>query len=74
MILRTSKHFGLWIRHLRRSRRLTQIELAGIAGVGPRFIVDLEAGKQTAALDKALHVAAMLGGRIDVALPPDEQT
>jgi y4mF family transcriptional regulator len=66
MRLRDARQFGTWIRGLRRARGLTQVELAGLAGVGPRFIVELEAGKPTAELGKALHVAHMLGGYIDI--------
>ena len=66
MKLRSADQFGAWIRALRRASGLTQVELAGIAGVGPRFIVELEAGKPTAELGKALHVAHMLGGRIEI--------
>jgi DNA-binding XRE family transcriptional regulator len=40
---------------------LRQDQLAGAAGVGVRFIVDLEAGKASAQLGKALQVAAVLG-------------
>ena len=46
---------------LRRERRLTQSELADQAGVGRRFLAELEAGKETAQLGKALRVLAMLG-------------
>ncbi|MBM3549971.1 MAG: helix-turn-helix transcriptional regulator [Alphaproteobacteria bacterium] len=40
---------------------LTQQELAGLADVGVRFLVELEAGKETAALGKAIQVLAALG-------------
>jgi len=35
--------------------------LAAASGTGVRFIVDLERGKETARLGKALHVVKMLG-------------
>ena len=48
---------------------MRQDQLAGAAGVGVRFIVDLEAGKPTAHLGKALVVAAALGLRITIEEP-----
>jgi y4mF family transcriptional regulator len=56
-----STHFGLAIRTARKAQGLRQDQLAGAAGVGVRFIVDLEAGKASAQLGKALQVAAVLG-------------
>ena len=53
--------FGAAIRKARREQRLTQRELALAVGTGERFIVDLENGKQTARLGKAIEVAAALG-------------
>ncbi len=43
--------------------------LAMTAGVGVRFIVDLEKGKPTCQLGKALQVLRALGIAIDVTLP-----
>jgi y4mF family transcriptional regulator len=56
-----STHFGQAIRTARKAQGLRQDQLAGAAGVGVRFIVDLEAGKASAQLGKALQVAAALG-------------
>ena len=42
------------VRATRRAASLRQDELAGAAGVGLRFIVDLEAGKPTAQMGKVL--------------------
>ena len=53
--------FGQTVRTARKAQGLRQNQLAGAAGVGVRFIVDLEAGKPTAQLEKALKVAATLG-------------
>jgi len=43
--------------------RLTQKELADRAGVGLRFIRDLEQGKQSVRLDKVNQVLALFGHR-----------
>ena len=46
--------------------RLTQPELAERAGVGLRFIRELEQGKQTLRLDKVNQVLALFGSEIGV--------
>lgn len=56
-----SKSFGLRIRQERKAQRLTQEQLAGLSGVGVRFIRELEAGKDSCQLGRALLVAAALG-------------
>lgn len=58
------------VRSTRKALGLRQDELAGTAGVGTRFIVDLEAGKATAQLGKTLLVLRALGCRIAVTPPP----
>ena len=64
-----SKSLGLIVRRERKAQKLRQAELAAAAGVGIRFIVDLEAGKSTLQLEKALHVLATLGCDVTVAPP-----
>jgi HTH-type transcriptional regulator / antitoxin HipB len=59
--MRSSKEFGAAIRAARKAQGLRQDQLAGATGVGTRFLIDLEAGKATAQLGKALAVAAALG-------------
>ncbi len=48
----------------RKGLGLTQRDLALAIGVGERFIVDLEAGKPTAQLGKALAAARAAGMRL----------
>lgn len=64
-----SSKLGQVVRHERRAQGLRQAELAAAAGVGIRFIVDLEAGKPTLQLEKALHVLATLGCDVTIATP-----
>jgi len=45
----------------RKAQGLTQVELAMLGLVGPRFIGDLERGKGTVQCDKVLHVLNLLG-------------
>jgi y4mF family transcriptional regulator len=57
----TPADIGDLVKRTRKAAGLRQDELAGAAGVGLRFIVDLEAGKPTAQLGKVLEVLAALG-------------
>ena len=58
---------GQAVRETRRSQGLRQPDLAGAAGTSVRFIVELEKGKPTIQLGKALHVLRMLGLQLEVA-------
>jgi DNA-binding XRE family transcriptional regulator len=53
--------FGLMVRTNRRAMKMKQDELALVSGVGVRFIHDLEAGKPSCQLGKALAVGRVLG-------------
>ena len=61
MKIKTPKDFGKLIRTKRKEQELTQVELAGLSDVGNRFLVELEQGKPTIEIGKALHVLKMLG-------------
>ena len=50
-----------FVKERREKRKLTQPELASKAGVGLRFIRDLEQGKTTLRLDKVNQVLALFG-------------
>ena len=67
MTLKDSKTFGRAIRIYRKQQRATQIQLAAVANTGVRFIGDLENGKPSVQLDKALKVAGILGMKIEAA-------
>lgn len=58
----TTQQLGEAIRAARKQLNLTQSQLALAAGVGVRFIVDLEAGKPTVRLETTLRVIQSLGG------------
>ncbi|MBC7461606.1 MAG: helix-turn-helix transcriptional regulator [Thermoleophilia bacterium] len=57
----TPADLGRAIRTQRRALGFTQEQLAAAAGVNPRFVVELEGGKTTAQLGKALQVARAVG-------------
>jgi hypothetical protein len=50
---------------------MRQDELAGAAGVGLRFIVELEGGKPTVQLGKTLQVLFALGCSVEITPPLD---
>lgn len=52
---------GRRIRAARQAQGLTQAQLAEIAGVGTRFVSELERGKDTARLGLALELARLVG-------------
>lgn len=57
----TASELGHRVREARRAQGLRQADLAAAAGVGTRFLVDLERGKPTAHLGKMLQVIDALG-------------
>ena len=57
----TVKEIGLIIQKNRKSQGMTQPQLAMVCGTGIRFIVDIEAGKETCQIGKVLMVLQMLG-------------
>ena len=62
----SAQTLGAALRAARKRINLTQSELALVAGVGVRFIVDLEGGKATVRLEQTLRVIDALGGSLVV--------
>ncbi|WP_408591289.1 helix-turn-helix domain-containing protein [Novosphingobium sp.] len=60
---------GQVIRAERKAQGLRQDELAAASGVGLRFLVELERGKDTAQIGKALAVLAALGCGVVITRP-----
>jgi len=60
----TPAELGAALRRARRARGLRLEDLALAAGVGVRFLSELERGKQTARIAETLRVAAALGVRL----------
>jgi y4mF family transcriptional regulator len=59
--IRTTKDLGISAREAREKAGLTQAKVAALCRVGTRFISDLENGKPTVQVAKALHVLGSLG-------------
>jgi y4mF family transcriptional regulator len=65
-IMATIQHIGQIVRDARKSMGLRQEALAAAAGVGLRFLVELERGKPSVRLDKMLAVLDALGLELEV--------
>jgi y4mF family transcriptional regulator len=65
MSLANTKAFGARLRQKRKSLGVTQKDLAMASGTGLRLIIDLEKGKPTCQIGKALAVAQALGLKIE---------
>jgi y4mF family transcriptional regulator len=67
----TVEQVGAVVRAARLGQGLRQDQLAAAAGVGQRFLVELERGKPTVRLSKVLAVLDALGCRLAIVAPPD---
>ncbi|MDR3491514.1 MAG: type II toxin-antitoxin system Y4mF family antitoxin [Gammaproteobacteria bacterium] len=73
MKITNSIDMGKLILATRKKAKLTQAELAAASGIGERFIRELEKGKPSCQLEKALLVMQMLGIKLDAQLPPSDE-
>lgn len=67
-----SPSIGGFVRERRRANGLTQAELGELAGVGVRFIVELERDKPTVRLDRLNAVLRVFGKQAGVVDMPRE--
>jgi y4mF family transcriptional regulator len=66
----TPVRLGKVIRETRKNLGVTQKELALTSGTGIRFIIDLEKGKDTCEIGKALTILNTLGIKVTLTPPP----
>ena len=71
-ILISAEAVGKLVQTERKHQGLTQLQLAGLANTGIRFVSDLENGKGTVQLQKLLAVLAALGLGLYIRNPWDE--
>ena len=64
--IHSAAELGAALRAERKALGLSQADLALAAGVGLRFVVELEAGKPTVQLMRVLRVIAALGGTMQL--------
>ena len=67
--IHSASDIGHAVRKARKARGLTQQEFADLAGVGRRFLSELEAGKPTLEIGKVLKVVAAAGIRLKLVAP-----
>ena len=58
---KTIQEIGRLVRDERKRLGVTQLQLAGLAGTGIRFVSDLENGKGTIQIQKLLKIVQTLG-------------
>lgn len=61
-----AESFGLALRQRRKEMDYTQREISDLTGFSISFISDLENGKSTAEIGKAIYLANVLGLDIDI--------
>ena len=69
----TPEQIGSMIRDTRKRLGVTQKDLALTSGTGLRFVIDLEKGKETCQIGKALTILQTLGIKL-VLTPPATPT
>jgi HTH-type transcriptional regulator / antitoxin HipB len=65
----TPETIGKLIRDTRKQLGVTQRDLALTSGTGLRFVIDLEKGKKTCEIGKALTILQTLGIKINLTPP-----
>jgi HTH-type transcriptional regulator / antitoxin HipB len=65
----TPERIGALIRSTRKGLGVTQRDLALTSGTGLRFVIDLERGKETCQIGKALTILQTLGIKLTLTPP-----
>jgi y4mF family transcriptional regulator len=65
----TPKDLGKIVRDTRKKLGVTQKDLALTSGTGLRFVIDLEKGKETCQIGKALTILQTLGIKLGLTPP-----
>jgi hypothetical protein len=69
MKIQDAQSLGQAIRQQRRRLKVTQRDLAMTSGTGLRFIIDLEKGKPTCQVGKAIEIVRALGLKLEISEP-----
>ena len=69
MEISDTKSLGAAIRSARARLNVTQKDLSLASGIGLRFIIELEKGKPTCQIGKALEIARALGLKLEMTEP-----
>lgn len=65
----TTKQIGKAVTFLRKQARLTQKQLADLAGVGKTVVFDVEKGKETVQLNSLLKIFSVLNINLELSNP-----
>lgn len=65
----TSKQLGKTVIFHRKKSKLTQKQLADLAGVGKTVVFDIEKGKETVQLNTLLKVLSVLNIKLEIKSP-----
>lgn len=61
IVVTSVREIGQFIRQARKDQKMTQEDISGLAGLGNRFIIDLEHGKETVQAQKVIDILNLLG-------------
>ena len=71
----TINSLAQYVKSQRKALGLTQLNLAIQAGVGLRFVRDMEQGKRTLRMDKVNHILALFGSKLGpVPMTPEDRS
>jgi y4mF family transcriptional regulator len=74
MVWNITQEVGEFVRARRKAAGFTQGELGDLAGVGRRFVSELEQAKSTVRMDAVNKVLAVFGKRLGVVDAPRSET
>lgn len=73
VIERSPQMIGCFVRQRRQASGLTQLQLGELAGVGTRFVSELERGKPTLRMDAVNRVLRVFGQMLGHITAPREE-
>ena len=66
MNINNIEELGRLIKNARKTQKLTQKDLALVAGMSVRLIVELENGKRGVSIESVIKLCSLLGMKIDI--------
>ena len=66
MNINNIEELGKLIKNTRKAQKLTQKDLALVAGMSVRLIVELENGKRGVSIESIINLCSLLGMKIDI--------
>lgn len=66
MNINNIEELGRLIKNARKAQKLTQKDLALVAGMSVRLIVELENGKRGVSIESVIKLCSLLGMKIDI--------